>query len=242
MGMRIQQLKQFSSIPERTFPIDEWNDLVFMDTETFEKRVFQIRRISMNQKFIEEMNPNSVIANLLSYFQEIQADAESIHNKVCKKGCSKCCTNDFPISIVEFFAILRYIGIQYSDDFVLKIEKKSKISLYAPQCIFVDETDCSCKIYEIRPLICRKYGTYKNTDCPKLKETILSKQQRDTSLNTIQFVCKQYGNKHFVCTPQNIVYWFGKLQNNKFKSERMNDLYSAAYFSDSETFLKIFLM
>ncbi len=244
MGMRTQQIKEQANFQPNHFVVGKWYDLIFLNAESSEKRIFQIRRIPLNITAQEEMNPSSVMAELLRFYERIQMDRNSIENHVCKKGCSTCCTNDFPISITEFFAILRYIGIQYTNDFILEMEKKAKVSLHSPQCIFVDDTDNSCKIYEVRPLICRKYGTYAScTDCPKLKGTVnLSQNYIDTSSNTLCFESSNLPGKKFFLPPKNLVYWFAGLENGKLRTQRLRDSYYASYHMKIEDFVRIFLI
>lgn len=243
MGMRIQQIRAQTNYPPNHFEFGKWYDLIFLDIESSEKRIFQIRRIPLNITDQEEMNPDSVMAELFRYYEKIQTDSRSIENHVCKKGCS-CCTNDFPISIIEFFAILGYIGIQYTDDFILEMEKKAKISLHAPQCIFVDDTDHSCKIYEVRPLICRKYGTYEfYTHCPKLKGNAnLSPKHIDTSANTLCFESNVLPEKKIMLPPKNLVNWFAGLKNGKLRTQRLRDSYDASYHMKIDDFIQIFLL
>lgn len=72
-----------------------------------------------------------------------------------KKGCCDCCTNDFEISASEYFMLLSYMDIKFGKDFIQTVSRKARISFSSPNCIFVNNTDGACTVYEARPLICK---------------------------------------------------------------------------------------
>lgn len=65
-----------------------------------------------------QVNPHGIIADLQRYFEEIEHDAMVSPNAVCHKGYCDCCANDFEISIIEYFMILRFLNVRYGEAYV----------------------------------------------------------------------------------------------------------------------------
>lgn len=196
----------------------------------------QIRRIGENM----QTEPQSILAELQRYFDEIERDAAASPNKVCRKGCCGCCSNDFEIGISEYFMILRFLNIRYGEDYVQSISEKAKISFPADKCIFVNCTDGSCEIYEVRPLVCRKYGLYGEFGgCSKLDPARdMLPFTRDTSKNTILFQHPNYPNKTFSCSTKRIVHWFANLRDGKPTGEKMRELFYKSFTRPADEFVQ----
>ncbi len=234
MSLRLQQLKEIIHFPENNFVIDEWYSFVLVDVENNSKRIANIKLIKEDK----HMNPKSAIAYLYEYFDKLEKDACQLNNTVCSEGCSSCCASDFDVSIVEYFAILRYMGIKFGEDFIKEFSQKAKMNISSPYCIFVNNANGVCRIYEVRPLICRKYGLYsENTFCPKLKNTKLLDSHTDTYENTILFSHPVIPNKRIFLPPKRLVYWFSDIKNGQLPSQHMKDLFYASFNKTLDEFV-----
>ena len=118
---------------------------------------------------------NTAMSYLFETFKLIDEDIEkSVPHPLCKKNCTECCNYSFEISAIEFFAILKYIQKNFSGLQTAVLKRKAVKELpvflkigdeinhigekFAP-CLFLDNRK-GCRIYEVRPLICRMYGYY----------------------------------------------------------------------------------
>jgi hypothetical protein len=157
----MSQLMSLKTEPSHDFTANSCGELVLSNPERKMTLIVKVtERCNKNMEKIVSLNSESVVANLISIYQRIDEETARQKHSICKKGCSHCCTNDVAISFVEFFHILNYIGINYSEDFVKRLPDSFSANL-TNRCFFVDTTDSLCKIYEVRPIICRKYGLYK---------------------------------------------------------------------------------
>lgn len=160
-----------------------------------------------------DFNPQSIIATLTHYYEIIDNDMKCSNNHTCKKGCCKCCAADFEISITEFFMILNHLKVNFGDEYLKKVCTKAKQAKPSGQCIFVDESTGACSIYEVRPLVCRKYGLYRvntSADCKLLdpeEELLPNEKYPNTTENTIYFTLPGL-KKKIQLLPKRIDYWF----------------------------------
>ena len=201
--------------------------------------VFRLRKIYHSNMF----NSDSIIACLQAYYKQIDTDILKSPNRVCCKGCSDCCVSDFEISITEYFMILNYLNINYGKEYVKRMSAKAKLTIPSAPCIFVNDTTRACDIYEVRPLICRKYGLYNTAmRCEKLSSHDVLNKYLDTTENTIFFKCPEPSNKTFELMPQTITYWFANMSDGEFASQKMQDLYSAAFNNSVDDFVKLILL
>lgn len=124
----------------------------------------------------------------------------------CRK-CGECChwyivNNVFSI---EYLNISRYIKEKFTPEEITKFCAFAKINLGMQQrysgntkrpkkwraCIFLDEQNKTCKIYEVRPLVCRLWGlNYENSSRKKSKApcsdvTLLDKKDKKLLSRTI---------------------------------------------------------
>lgn len=262
--MKLFQIKEYGKTDKNNFKADCWYQLNFIDDITALYRVFFIRMIKLGfnmslndlcfcgsgekqKKCHPNISSNSPMANLIHLQRCIDSDALGIDNSVCKKGCSDCCASDFPVSLVEFFSILRFIGINYDDNFLEKTIATSNNILLNDKCIFVDGTTKECGIYEVRPLICRKYGTYAEfTGCPKIiscKEMFCNLPYCgvDTETNVSVFNSKRL-EKRILSQPKPLIVWFANMKNKELASQRMKDLYFASFNRSIDEFVNIYLI
>ena len=241
MGMKqIQQITDALSAPKGTFNSDRWEKLVFSSCNSGTYKFFNIRRLNLDIEI--NFNPDSLLSSLNNYFEKIDHDFMISQNKVCKKGCCDCCTNDFEISAAEYFMLLRYMDIKFGKDFIQRISQKARLSFNAPTCIFVNNTDGTCVVYEARPLICRKYGLYNDlTDCQKLSADDLLCTECNTAENTLFFSPTDGSNARIISKPNRIVYWFANTENGQPSSNKMKALYTASYTQSTDFYIKLLL-
>lgn len=206
---------------------------------------------------------NSIVSKILTAYNEIDNIIENDKlYRICCKGCNDCCSDYFKISITEFFTLLYGISdnlslIKYSDKAKSKIknviipecDKDNVIGF--PECIFVDDIDGGCKVYKVRPSMCRIYGNLNGiTKCPKVLSNTKAKEnliEVDTKIaklmdNNIDHI--ELNNKHYrLGGHQPIIYWFAKLdENGELKTRKMKDLFYASFNHPVEDFIKILLI
>lgn len=214
MGMKqFQQITDALSTPKGEITFDNWEKIIFSSVNSKTYKSVNIRRLKLDIDM--NLNPDSLLASLNRYFEKINCDIMISQNKVCKKGCYNCCTNDFEISASEYFMLLRYMDIKFGKGFIQAVSRKARISFNSPSCIFVNNTDGACTVYEARPLICRKYvlyGSFSN----KPNARILSK-------------------------PNRIVYWFANTENGLPSADKMKALYKASYAQNIDTYIELLL-
>jgi len=107
------------------------------------------------------INERSLVARVLSIYKE--TDIRNSHAKtICKKGCSECCQNeDIEIHLSEMLTIMSHLGIgRDGQNSRLFPELKRDWHLCVRgSCLFLDQKERYCKIYEVRPVVCRNYGS-----------------------------------------------------------------------------------
>lgn len=87
-------------------------------------------------------------------------DMEKGVTNFCKDGkcigCGQCCSNILPLSASEIKDIKRYIAKKHIKATVRNVMNTDAIDLLCP---FLDDTkSCDkCKIYPVRPKICREF-------------------------------------------------------------------------------------
>lgn len=230
-------MDQLSSVVPEDFLDWKWHYLTLANESGIQN--IAVRRIQM-EKYSH--NPNSMIAKLEYYFKELDSIQKDLNNPVCRKGCSGCCSNDFEISMTEFFYILRYMNIHFSVSTIEDFQRKAQEPFHFGPCLFIDHNDEACQIYEARPLICRKYGLLDNlTDCPLLSDVPLSEKNVNTADGTFLFAL--FGtDKKFYVGGHPLVYWIEHTENGQLASEKMKNLYEAAFSEDERQFSKMLLL
>lgn len=202
------------------------------------------------KKCHSDIHEKSVVANLYRKISAIDEAVKKCTGSICKKGCCDCCTADFPISVDEFFLIVNALEIGgnkaqlllYRND---ATEMLKSAPLNTNRCLFVDEKDGSCKIYDVRPLICREYGSVRfgNDLCKKIQKDIKAQEGMLNSVD-IDFFDK---TNSFIENEQQIfgklkpmVYFFSNLaEDGDFTTRRMKDLYEAAFSCPASEYLRI---
>lgn len=197
-----------------------------------------------------DIHEKSVIANLYRKMNIIDEAVKQCTDSICKKGCCDCCTADFPVSVSEFFLIVNALEIGGTKAQLLPYRKDaaeliSNPPLNANRCLFVDEKDGSCKIYDVRPLVCREYGNIRleNAVCKKITENI---KAQEGMLNSIDVDFNKdtnafSENEQIVFSQlKPMVFFFSNLADDgDFKTEKMKNLYEAAFNCPASEFLRI---
>lgn len=198
-----------------------------------------------------DINENSIIAELLRVYKKI--DERNAHAKsLCNKGCADCCTNDFQVQLWEFFCILEYLGIG-SYKMAKSREKLARqliqLSLETAQtCIFLDQQEKACKIYEVRPAVCRNYGqTLQATEmpCEPLKQQSSNINLVDENdfepLDSVGILT--YKNQRLVSKSKTMTLWFREnLDNNcNVRPQLMRELFATAMKGTQHQFAELLL-
>jgi len=103
------------------------------------------------------INEESVIAHLLASYAKIDEQNKNAKT-LCKKGCATCCFDNFQVMLWEYLAILNYLGLGLGRNRELLANLREESVVNNGACFFLIQKDNSCKIYEVRPAICRNYG------------------------------------------------------------------------------------
>lgn len=191
-----------------------------------------------------DIHENSLFATLLNYYHLLEEESKAVNNPLCKKGCNKCCEGTFSISQSEFFMILHSLKITNEiQTYRVKAEEILKEKYELPErCIFVDDYTGACRIYEVRPLICRLYGVV-NIDgyvCDLIEkdksvyDKLLPSSNVNIAHNTFSF------DNGIMTTPKPLIYWISKLTNNgELNTEKQKQLYEAAKHFSINEYLRI---
>jgi Fe-S-cluster containining protein len=211
-----------------------------------------------------DVHEKSVAANLLSVRSRVDAEIQQVGYSLCHKGCSNCCGDYFNISVVEFFAVLEHLKIGGNTALLTRhIEKakalsnnlvfpdsnndKFRIPDYPP-CIFVDDTTKECKVYTVRPIICRMYGYVdKTTDCPQILQDINATNNlivHNGSIDVVTNIDRFAVNIGKLTEPKAhpIVYWFSQLSDEgDLRSKRMQELFCVYSLAPVTEFVRVLL-
>jgi len=107
------------------------------------------------------VNERSLVARVLTLYQEL--DKRNAHARtICKKGCTECCQAvDYDIHLSEMLTIMSYLNIG-RDGINRKLFPKLELNwefTVNGSCLFLNQSEGYCEIYEVRPVICRNYGS-----------------------------------------------------------------------------------
>ena len=227
-------------------------ELVIMDSGMYVKHTYEITTVILGKN----LNPESFVARIINIYREFDNEINRQNvSSPCKKSCSDCCVSHFGVTQGEFFTVLYALGtkgniIRYSNK-AKEIIKKNCLpaeindsfeiskSLILPPCIFVDETDKCCRIYEVRPTVCRAFGSVSElTDCAKIMnentfEVKLAKRnskideltEAASSINVLS--ARRYLRIEMPFKP--MIYWLKDFdEKGNLESKRFENLYNSA--------------
>ena len=201
-----------------------------------------------------DINESSLVAKLLGIYAEIDK-RNSKANTICEIGCADCCADDFEIHLSEFMAILDYLKIGSPFERVRHRELREAINRYNPEvrgwCMFLDQKEKICKIYAVRPLVCRNYGTTRQATYPICAPMQLCSGENrlldecdyphiDTTTNRINLT-----NEHTKITLQSkmqpLIMWFKSNVDDSgtLNTQKMRDMFRAATKLNVDEVLRI---
>lgn len=93
---------------------------------------------------------------------QIDALLSTIPSFKCKPGCADCCGPVY-LSRLEFYRCVKASG-RSVENVRQHMEKNAKQKILA--CPLLDKKTNRCSVYEVRPAICRIFGTSKELLCP----------------------------------------------------------------------------
>jgi len=173
---------------------------------------------------------NTAMSYLFETFRKIDSDIQNaLATPECKSGCTDCCFDCFEVSACEYLAILMYLQKKHTGLFTSSIRKAEKVAKslrpmfpeYSPwsalsghrtsaPCIFLDNRNSACRIYEVRPLVCRLYGSYSPYGNCITAKNQLKIIPDDVSNAASQFLGDTYGlGETHPPMAAPLVYWFG---------------------------------
>jgi hypothetical protein len=92
----------------------------------------------------------------------IDALLATIPSFKCKAGCADCC-GPVQLSRLEYYRCVKASG-RSAEDVRQHMEKNIKQKIY--RCPLLDLKTNRCSVYQVRPAICRVFGTTKDLPCP----------------------------------------------------------------------------
>lgn len=120
-----------------------------------------IRQVRHAQKIGE--SPYEIVGGVIEAMNNAEEKPRPNQPQItCRKGCAFCCHNQVMISEIEASAIWEYCKLNDIDIDIEYLRRQTNLDEQShprasnSACVFLG-IDRSCKIYEFRPLICRKY-------------------------------------------------------------------------------------
>lgn len=92
----------------------------------------------------------------------IDAILATIPSFKCKPGCADCC-GPVQLTRLEYHRCVKASG-RTAQDVRQQMEKNIKRNIY--KCPLLNAKTNQCSVYEVRPAICRIFGTTKELSCP----------------------------------------------------------------------------
>ena len=103
-----------------------------------------------------------------------------------------------------------------------------------PYCIFLENGKCS--IYDIRPCICRMYGT--TMQCDLIGNSDINIDERDDLFNTAYYLYN--GDQKILIRPYPIYYWFGHFMGDNTRYKKMYSKLKQIRELKSEDYVRIY--
>ena len=194
-----------------------------------------------------DVNEESLVAKMLQLYSLVDKRNALGLSSPCQKGCANCCTDDFDVHFSEFLVVLSYLNIGH--EYSRYRQWKRLIAEWNPKvtgvCFFLHREDNTCRIYTVRPLVCRNYGTtlqFTEKPCALISDpaALLDESaypEIDAKTNRILMAGKQ-GTFNVPELP--LTLWMEKPdENGLLKAERMRDLLQASTKSSVDDFVRI---
>jgi Fe-S-cluster containining protein len=124
-----------------------------------------LRNKHLYKKSRRKKGVNEALSNSLKRIDKFNSEEMKITRQkiICKSGCSNCCHIPVMVTDDESLLILDYCKFKNIEIDVLKAHNQAlaKQKLEMPRqerrCIFLDDKTNNCKIYPVRPLVCRSH-------------------------------------------------------------------------------------
>jgi hypothetical protein len=138
---------------------------------------------------------------------------------VCHKGCSVCCYQTIPLSIIESIGIKFYVQTILTEESRLLLVKK--FDEYNKICLFI--VDDSCIIYPLRPISCRRYIVTSqccslNEDPTTTRPNDVLEPSREFLYQSIKITLPFYESQNIHLLENEHIFDFYKRQNVKLSS------------------------
>jgi Fe-S-cluster containining protein len=200
-----------------------------------------------------EIAENTAMSYLFETFRLIDEDIKNaVATPQCPKGCNECCDYSFEVSAAEYFAILRHIQKNFTGFHTAALKKTALKVLpkfpaiadtsnhvgekFAP-CIFLDNRR-GCRIYEVRPLICRLYGYYSAAGkCEKVSDNLIF--MTDETYEHLDPFLSDITLENGLSIPPiavPMVYWFG---SDVLKRPGVKELFILAHEKTVDSYVKL---
>lgn len=107
---------------------------------------------------------------------QVHAACHDGHRIACRSGCTFCCTFPVAASAPEVLAIAAFVGERLDGDRRAALDGRVEANISATAGMDMDRRDrvrldCPfleagrCAVYEVRPIACRGYSSYRVEDC-----------------------------------------------------------------------------
>ena len=160
----LRQIKRRAKRKQTSAPIPSLNGFAFEvltrpDVSKEHKSVFK-KMLNNNLERMKNTDAQSDINEALDLIKKtFEAEPKPIS---CGASCSACCHQKVDILSIEEEPIWDYVqknDIKINEEKLLlqaKTENIYSLDYEDRGCVFLDEND-NCRIYEVRPLVCRRY-------------------------------------------------------------------------------------
>lgn len=167
--------------------------------ESNKKNINHPAEISLNEALTEADN-----------IIESTAENQYLSGIDCSKGCGYCCILNIPVLPPELWNIVTFVKKHFSTNelsaLINKINENAFKIKYLDdddriacnvQCIFLD-SEKSCSIYPVRPVLCRSVTSRSKDDCKKAVESVFTGEHHTVLMNT--FVKNLYNDLFIAIT------------------------------------------
>lgn len=116
----------------------------------------------LSKRTSSSMSENEIRMTNAEKLARIDAILATIPSFKCKPGCADCC-GPVQLTRLEYHRCVKASG-RTAQDVRQQMEKNIKRNIY--KCPLLNAKTNQCSVYEVRPAICRIFGTTKELSCP----------------------------------------------------------------------------
>lgn len=120
---------------------------------------------------------------MLEYLKNFKDEVTNMHNLFCS-NCNECCSLHTPMTKEEYITLQEYF--QTADGKKILQQARNKVKRYIRKntlyemCPFTDDETKKCRIYDLRPTICKNFHCSKPKEVESLKIELMDRE--DTKL------------------------------------------------------------